>query len=186
MGLTGNLLKWIMDFLNGRTQRTRVGAAYSEAIAITSGIVQGSCIVLILFVIMLMMWSIALTRRLFAVYTLMISSCIHSVFERLQLAIDRLVSWANKWQLRIAINKCTVSHVGNNSIPPYTYSIQSLPLPNVVTAVKDLGVMFDVKLKFNVHINKIVVNVLAQSNLIIQCFLSSDPKTLFFWHLQRM
>ena len=46
-----------------------------------------------------------------------------------------------------------VSHVGNNNTPPYTYSIQSLLLPNVVTAVKDLGVMFDVKLEFNVYIN---------------------------------
>ena len=63
-----------------------------------------------------------------------------------------------------------VSHVGNNSTPPYTYSIQSLPLPNVVMAVKDLGVMFDVKLKFIVHINKIVVKALARSNLIIKCF----------------
>ena len=54
-------------------------------------------------------------------------------------------------------DKCMASHVGNNNIPPYTYGIQSLPLPNVVTAVKDLDVMFDVKLKFNVHINEIVV-----------------------------
>ena len=51
MGLTGNLLKWIIDVLSGRTQRTRVRAAYSEAIAMASGIVQGSCIGLILFVI---------------------------------------------------------------------------------------------------------------------------------------
>ena len=90
--------------------------------------------------------------------------------SRLQLAIDRLVSWANKWQLRNSINKCLVCHVGNGSTPPYTCNIQSLPLPNVVTAVKDLGVMFDVKLKFNVHINKIVVKALARSNLIIKCF----------------
>ena len=30
--------------------------------------------------------------------------------------------------------------------------------------------MFDVKLKFNVHINKIVIKALARSNLIIKCF----------------
>ena len=46
-------------------------------------------------------------------------------------------------------------HVGNNSTPPYTYSIQSLPLPNVVTAVKDLGVMFDVKLKLMSTLTKL-------------------------------
>ena len=51
VGLTGYLLKWIMNVLRGRTQRTSVGAAYSEAIAMASGIVQGSCIGLILFVI---------------------------------------------------------------------------------------------------------------------------------------
>ena len=86
---------------------------------------------------------------------------------------------AGKWQLRISINKCMGSHVGNDGTPPYTYSIQNLPLPNVVTTVKDLGVTFDVKLKFNVHINKIVVKAIARSSLIIKCVLSRDPKTLF-------
>ena len=61
-----------------------------------------------------------------------------------------------------------VSDVGDNSTPPYSYSIQNLPLPIVVTAVKDLDVMFDVKLKFNVYINKIAVKVLARSYLIIE------------------
>ena len=79
-----------------------------------------------------------------------------------------------------------VSHIGNNSTPPYTYSIQNLPLPNAVTAVKDLGVIFDVKLKFIVHINKIVVKALARSNLIIKCFLSGDPKTLFLAFARRI
>ena len=51
MGLTGYLLKWIIDLLSGSTQRTRVDAAYSEAIAMASGIVQGSCIGPILLVI---------------------------------------------------------------------------------------------------------------------------------------
>ena len=105
--------------------------------------------------------------------------------SRLQLAIDRLVSWANKWQLRISINKCMVSHVGNNSTPLYTYIIKNLAQPIVVTAVKDLGVMFDVKLKFNVHINKIVVKALARINLIIKWFCFMTQKR-HFWHLQRM
>ena len=102
-------------------------------------------------------------------YTRSSSDC-----SRLQLTIDSLVSWANKWQLRISINKCMVSHVGNNSTPPYTYSIQSLPLQNVVTAVKDLDVMIDVKRKFNVHINKIVVQAVAYSNLICFCIVTQN------------
>ena len=86
------------------------------------------------------------------------------------------------WQQRFSINKCMVSHVGNNRTSPYKYSIQNLALPHVVTAVKDLGVMFDLKLKFNGHINKIVVKALARSNLIIIFFcLVTQPR--FFWHL---
>ena len=44
VGLTGNLLKWLMDFLSGHMQRTRVDAAYCEAIAMAESIVQGHCI----------------------------------------------------------------------------------------------------------------------------------------------
>ena len=149
--------------LSGRTQRTRVGAAYSEAIAMASGIVQGSCIGPVLFVIYVndvvdcfdeeVVCSLHADDIKLYTYIQSLSDC-----SRLQLAIDRLVSWADTWQRRISINKCKVSHVSNNSNPPYAYSIQNLPLPNVVTAVKDLGVMFDVKLKFNVHINKIATN----------------------------
>ena len=51
---------------------------------------------------------------------------------------------------------------------------------NVVTAFRDLGVMFYVKLKFNVYSNKIVVKSIARSNLIINCFIvSRDPKSHF-------
>ena len=125
VGLTGNLLKWIIDFLSGRTQRTRVGAAYSEAIAMASGIAQGSCIGLILFVIyvndVVDCFDKNIVSSLYAddiklyTYIRSLSDC-----SRLQLVIDRLVSWADKWQLRISINKCMVSHVGNNS-PPALY-----------------------------------------------------------------
>ena len=152
-----------MDFLSGCTQRTSVGAAYSEAIAMASGIAQGSCIGPILFVIYVnsvvdcidkeVVCSLYADDIKLYTYIRSLSDC-----SRLQLAIERLVSWANKYQLRISINKCIVSDVGNNSTQPYTYSFQSLFLPSVVTAVKDLGVMFDVKLKFNVHIKKQTCN----------------------------
>ena len=151
MGLTGNLLKWIMAFLSGRTQRTSVGAAYSEAYSKASGIVQGSCVGPILLVIYVnyvvdcfdkkVVCSLYADDVKLYTYIRSLSDC-----SRLQLAIDHLVSWANKWQMRISINKCMVSHVGNNISPPYRYCIERLSLWNVVKAAKDLGVMFDVKL----------------------------------------
>jgi len=43
-GITGNLLKWLKDFLHCRTQVTRVGLSLSDSVDITSGVVQGSCL----------------------------------------------------------------------------------------------------------------------------------------------
>ena len=51
-GITGNLLKWLKDFLNCRTQVTRVGMSLlTDTVDITSGVVQGSCLGPLLFML---------------------------------------------------------------------------------------------------------------------------------------
>jgi len=50
-GITGNLLLWLNDFLHNRSQVTQVGDAYSSENNLVSGIVQGSCLGPLLFVI---------------------------------------------------------------------------------------------------------------------------------------
>ena len=45
-GIGGPLLEWIGDFLMGRMQQTRVGAALSDINVIISGVIQGSYITL--------------------------------------------------------------------------------------------------------------------------------------------
>ena len=124
------------------------------------------------------MSSIVLIRRLSAVYIDDIKLHIYIQFasdcSRIawfhRLISDNCESLSiNVWFPMSAIR---IPHLVHN------YSIQILPRPNVVTAVKDLSVLFDAKLTFNVHINKIVVKALAPSNLIIKCFLYRDPETL--------
>ena len=43
-GIVGDLLSTICDFLSDRSQRTRVGSRLSDVTFLTSGVVQGSCI----------------------------------------------------------------------------------------------------------------------------------------------
>ena len=50
-GITGCLLNWIFSFLNGRTQQTRVGNSLSTITSLISGVVQGSVIGPLLFVL---------------------------------------------------------------------------------------------------------------------------------------
>jgi ribonuclease P/MRP protein subunit RPP40 len=50
-GIKSNLLAWIQAFLTGRTQQTRVGHQLSPASQILSGVVQGSVIGPLLFLL---------------------------------------------------------------------------------------------------------------------------------------
>ena len=51
LGITGNLLSWIKNFLTDRQQCTRVGDTISDAVKIISGVIQGSCLGPVLFVL---------------------------------------------------------------------------------------------------------------------------------------
>ena len=47
----------------------------------------------------------------------------------LQEDINKLVEWANKWQLSFNVDKCSVMHIGhNNTQRNYNMSNQQLPI----------------------------------------------------------
>jgi len=52
-GIRGNLLSWIQEYLCGRSHCTRIGVAYSMLACMLSGIIQGSVIGPLLFLIFL-------------------------------------------------------------------------------------------------------------------------------------
>ena len=49
--ICGNLLAWIKQLLTGRTQNTHVGNSVSESVLLGSGVVQGSCLKPLLFLL---------------------------------------------------------------------------------------------------------------------------------------
>jgi hypothetical protein len=50
-GISENLYKWINSFLSNRTQQTRVGSSLSNSACLTSGVVQGSVLGPLLFLL---------------------------------------------------------------------------------------------------------------------------------------
>jgi len=158
-GITGKVQKWIRHFLIGRQQRVAVNGSVSEWSPVTSGVPQGSVLGPVLFVIfindlpdVLRSWC-----EMYAddtkVSTTVETDAAHQI---LQTDIDRLVEWADTWQLRFNASKCKVIHFGRNN-PKHRYTMRLHHSENRTTLEtsaleKDLGVQVDSDLKFSCHI----------------------------------
>jgi len=181
-GINGQLLKWIESFLSCRTQQTRVGHSLSSIIQLTSGVVQGSVLGPLLFVLFInditnLFADNNCKCKLFAddlkLYTVLETSADCAL---LQDKLNELCDWCNKWQLTISYKKCNVMFVGNASYN-VSFSINNNCL-ECVDKVKDLGVIVDANLTFSDHISQVVKRALIRTNLICKCFISRNVSNL--------
>ena len=118
-GIAGQLLKWIQSFLTGRSQQTRVGDSLSDMTTLISGVVQGSVLGPLLFVLYIndianLFTNSDCTCKLYAddlkLYTVFETVASHDV---LQEKLDRIYEWSAKWQLGISYKKCNIMFIGN-------------------------------------------------------------------------
>ena len=66
-------------------------------------------------------------------------------YKALQLGLNALQDWSNKWLLKLNILKCkTVSFFGRNINKNYTYSLHGTQLERL-DHMKDLGVIFRIR-----------------------------------------
>ena len=183
-GITGNLLAIIQDFLTNRSQRTRVGSSLSDAVPEISGIVQGSCLGPLLFVLfandLCDDLSESVVVKMYAddvkVYNVIETS---DDVTTLQKNIDHVLSWAKTWQLEISMQKCFLLPIGGERIDLFVdaYRIGDHSLPQL-DAIKDLGILVDRDLKFSDHVSQLVKRAHARCCLISRCFMSRDRQTL--------
>lgn len=113
--MEGNLLKWIEDFLMNRRTRVRVNGSFSEWFDVISGVPQGSVLGPLLFIIFvndLPKW-ITSSINMFADDTKLWAVIKKKEdAEELQLDLDRIMEWTNKWLLKLNPDKCKVMHIG--------------------------------------------------------------------------
>ena len=187
-GIQGNLLAWIESFLTGRSQQTRVGDVLSQVAYLHSGVVQGSVLGPLLFLLYIndvveAFRDSKCTCKLYA-DDLKIYTEIQLVddLNLLQSALDALYEWSDRWQLSISYKKCSAILI--NAREQTEELINANPLsvgPNYIATngeIKDLGITIDSNLGFSSHINNIVARAHARSCLIYKCFISKDTTTL--------
>ena len=157
----GKFLNIIDDFLHDREQRVVVGGAESEWSRVTSGVIQGSVLGPLLFVLYIddlpdLLAEFDTECLLFAddskVYKQVstVRDCV-----QLQQAINCLITWCKSWALIPNLKKCGFLTISQKHEPIiFAYELISSPLAKFLN-VNDLGVVFDSKLRFLDHITKI-------------------------------
>ena len=157
IGIGGNLLNWIGSFLTDRKQVVVVNGSKSAEEDVTSGILQGSVLGPLLFLIYIndLPEEVSTNAKLFADDS-KLSNIIASQNDaaELQEYLTSLSHWSSKWQLPFNTGKCKVMHIGPVN-PKHEYYMEENGNKSKISEVeseKDLGVTFDNQLKFNKHI----------------------------------
>jgi hypothetical protein len=156
LGIGGNVLQWIRDFLVGRRQRVSVNGTVSDWAAVRSGVPQGSVLGPVLFVAFIndLPDVVSSLCSMYADDTKVYGAAEN--VSKLQDDLDRLVDWADTWQLRFNADKCNVLHLGKNN-KQQSYDMRKHGSSDKKTLgksslEKDLGVHVDKDLRFSQHI----------------------------------
>jgi Reverse transcriptase (RNA-dependent DNA polymerase) len=159
IGICGVFLSWLISFIEDRYQIVAYQEHWSIPIRVTSGVPQGSHLAPILFLIFINDISFQNCSKLMFADDIKIFRKVNSQIDAdmLQFDLDILYEWCTYNYLTLNINKCQImtfsrARVVSNS----NYFINGELLPRSMGPIKDLGILFDPKLKFDCHINNIV------------------------------
>ena len=156
LGIKGNVLKWLEQFLTGRKQRVVVNFTMSEWIEVLSGVPQGTVLGPLLFLLFICDLPDVVSNfiSLFADDAKMYGMCQD---DSLQSDLNALVQWTHSNQMSFNTDKCKVMHMGKkNPFKEYTMvdKYGESEVLECTDVEKDLGVHIDDKLSFNEHITK--------------------------------
>ena len=192
-GVDGKVANWVHNFLSNRTQQVRVGNNFSKCSPVTSGIPQGSVLGPILFTIFIndLPEGLESICKIFADDTKIYNASKHCVSE--QNDLNKVLAWSEKWQLYFNTDKCTCIYYGRNNPKNEYYFFEDLTSSKLKEGEqeKDLGIIFDPTLKFDIHINtqvdkanKILGTIRRNFSFIDNCIFNHLYKALVRPHLE--
>ena len=151
-GIRGNLLHGYVIFFTGRTHCTKVGTKLSDFLALISGVVQGSVIGPMMFLIFIneLVWLLdkyGVKVKLFADDVKLYLRIVNDVdILVLQDELTAVYKWANEWQLSVSIENCYILLLGKATNQVVLSVGNSVLL--VVQSCHDLGITVTHDLSF--------------------------------------
>lgn len=158
-GTRGKLYEWFRSYLYDRSTRVAFNGHTAHPFTPPSGVPQGSMLGPLLFIIFIndLPVRLKLEHLLFADDVKLYSIINHeSDCTELQNDLNSLHHWCIVNDLELNTSKCFVLKFGHaKKQSTFTYKIGQNEFQEV-SQMKDLGVMFDRKLKFDIHTENIV------------------------------
>ena len=165
---------WIKNYLSQRLQNTVVDDIMSNCEPVTSGVPQGSVLAPLLFIIytedLIRTINQEATNTTVFAYADDIK-LISNDPNDIQLALDTVKAWIDKWQLRLNTNKS--EHLTIRLMKQVTLTIRGEPIPKV-TKVRDLGITITDNFKWKPYIAQIRSKANILSHSILRTFSSSN------------
>ena len=166
--ISGPLLSWLQSYLTDRTQRVRVGNAFSSTRNVKAGCPQGSVLGPLLALMYLDGLRHKVTNEILlyaddtSIHASHTTEDIDTVQDSLQRDLNSIDEYAKQWAIQFNKSKTiqqTFSHRARPTLPTLNFAGQNIP-SNTETH-KHLGVTFSKDLKFHQH----VISILKKANI---------------------
>lgn len=165
VGIHANMLSWIDSYLTGRSQYVLANGQRSNMFKVLSGVPQGSHLGPLLFLLFIndVTSVFKYSKCLLYADDLKIFTCIKNFSDAINLQhdVDALSDWCIRNCLSLNVNKCKCMTFSRKMNPiNFNYMINGTNLEKA-TSIRDLGVIFDMKLSFNMHIDSKIAKAYA-------------------------
>ena len=150
MGIKGNILDIVRDFLSDRIMYVSVEGKKSKTKIVLSGVPQGSVLGPLLFILFIndLPDNVKSTIKMFADDLKLIGNV--SNHDTILEDIKQLEKWENLWLLKFNPNKCKILHIDYNHNPNMSYTVDGVELQvSENNREKDLGVFTSNSLLWN-------------------------------------
>ena len=175
MGLGEIYVNLLENYLRNRFQITKIENALSDKLPIICGVLQGSILGPLLFIIYINSLPSAIPENvktfLYADDTALVASGadLHSVSESLNVAITSASSWFHNHRLSLHVSKTKSMCFGTQGKLNITGGDLNISLNNdpidAVTKFKYLGITLDRHLSFDLHIDSLCRKVIAKMKM---------------------
>ena len=175
-GICGKLLNWLKAFLTDRKQRVILGESVSKWGEVCSGVIQGSVLELLLFILFIndLVDYIKNKTKLFADDTKIIAKTSNEPDSCLQKDIDNVLKWTNTWLMRLNLDKC---YAFWQKQPQTKYTMKSYDNEELIQIEKtdserDLGIQVSSNLKYHNQVSKAASKANSMLGMLKRTFVS--------------